>query len=129
MLKQLMTLFTILLCSALFSLPTIADHIKDTENKDKADPPITMVQMNKPIGCVPDGKKLTKRINEMHENPIGAWIDPTHGYPIIIYWNSEKNTSTIVEFVKNGWACVLTLGKDAAWMFPDKVEKKVEKKD
>ena len=65
MLKQLMTLFTILLCSALFSQPTIADHIKDTENKDKADPPITMVQMNKPIGCVPDGKKLTKRINEI----------------------------------------------------------------
>ena len=83
-----------------------------------------MVQMNKPIGCVPDGKRLTKSLNEMHENPIGAWVDPTHGYPIIIYWNSEKNTSTIVEFVKNGWACVLTLGKDAAWMFPDKVEKK-----
>ena len=121
MLKQLMTLFTILLCSALFSQPTIADHVSE---KDLEKESFVLKQMNKPLSCTSQSDKLVKQLNGMHEDPIGAWVDPTHGYPIIIYWNSEKNTSTIVEFVKDGWACVLTLGKEAAWMFPDKVEKK-----
>ena len=121
MLKQLMTLFTILLCSALFSQPTIADHVSEKDLKKES---FVFKQMHKPLSCTSQSDKLVKQLISMHEEPIGAWVDPTHGYPIIIYWNSEKNTSTIVEFVKDGWACVLTLGKEAAWMFPDKVEKK-----
>ena len=87
MLKQLMTLFTILLCSALFSQPTIADHVKDTENKDKADKFFSVLVL---IGVVniPVIKKSVDWWSTLHQSASITLtskpaIDPVMLYPLM----------------------------------------------
>ena len=81
----------------------------------------TFVQVQKPIVCASEEQMMV--IVKLHEEElVSAWIDANAQFPVFLYANREKGTTTVLEMPKPGWLCSLSTGTGA-----DFIENKDEK--
>ena len=81
----------------------------------------TFVQVQKPLICASEEQMM--EIIKLHEEVmVGAWIDANAEFPVFLYANREKGTTTVLEMPKPGWLCSLSTGVGAAF-----IENKEEK--
>ena len=75
----------------------------------------TFVQVQKPIVCASEEQMLSivKLYNEVM---VSAWIDPNSHFPVFLYANWEKGTTSVLEMPKPGWLCSLSTGTGAAFI-------------
>ena len=75
----------------------------------------TFVQVQKPIICASEEQMM--EIVKLHEEVmVGAWIDANAEFPVFLYANREKGTTTVLEMPKPGWLCSLSTGVGAAFI-------------
>ena len=80
----------------------------------KAEQP-TFVQVEKPIICASEEQMM--EIVKLHEEVlVSAWIDANVQFPVFLYANWEKGTTTVLEMAKPGWLCSLSTGTGAAFI-------------
>ena len=81
----------------------------------------TFVQVQKPLICASEEQMM--EIVKLHEEElVSAWIDANAQFPVFLYANREKGTTTVLEMPKPGWLCSLSTGVGAAF-----IENKEEK--
>mgnify|MGYP003128342278 CR=1 FL=1 len=75
----------------------------------------TFVQVEKPIICASEEQMM--EIVKLHEEVlVSAWIDANVQFPVFLYANWEKGTTTVLEMAKPGWLCSLSTGTGAAFI-------------
>jgi len=75
----------------------------------------TFVQVQKPLICASEEQMM--EIVKLHEEVmVGAWIDANAEFPVFLYANKEKGTTTVLEMPKPGWLCSLSTGTGAAFI-------------
>lgn len=73
------------------------------------------VQVQKPIVC--GSEEVILSVVKLHnEVMVSAWIDPTSQFPVFLYANWEKGTTSVLEMPKPNWLCSLSTGTGAAFI-------------
>ena len=75
----------------------------------------TFVQVQKPIVCASEEQMLSI-VKFYNEVMVSAWIDPNSQFPIFLYANWEKGTTSVLEMPKPNWLCSLSTGTGAAFI-------------
>ena len=79
------------------------------------DTELAFVQVQKPIVC--GSEEVILSVVKLHnEVMVSAWIDPTSQFPVFLYANWEKGTTSVLEMPKPGWLCSLSTGTGAAFI-------------
>lgn len=75
----------------------------------------SFVQVQKPIVC--GSEEVILSVVKLHnEVMVSAWIDPTSQFPVFLYANWEKGTTSVLEMPKPNWLCSLSTGTGAAFI-------------
>ena len=75
----------------------------------------TFVQVQKPIVC--GSEEVILSVVKLHnEVMVSAWIDPASQFPVFLYANWEKGTTSVLEMPKPNWLCSLSTGTGAAFI-------------
>ena len=73
------------------------------------------VQVQKPIVC--GSEEVILSVVKLHnEVMVSAWIDPTSQFPVFLYANWEKGTTSVLEMPKPNLLCSLSTGTGAAFI-------------
>ena len=101
---------------------------KDQElSEDKKDKPeVGGFIVSKPILCGPADVFLEGIERTSQEKPIGFWIDSQYGNKVMVLRNADTGSISVLEFIKNEYACFISVGQQSQ-MVPTGPTEKGEK--
>ena len=95
--------------------PKIEPKVEKTQDKaehQKQKPNIpTVVTTMKPLMCG-DPSSTLEAITSVGEKPLAMWQDVQTGYNLILLYNKDKRSATLLEYIPGPYACFLSVGKD-----------------
>ena len=95
--------------------PKIEPKVEKTQDKtehQKQKPNIpTVVTTMKPLMCG-DPSSTLEAITSVGEKPLAMWQDVQTGYNLILLYNKDKRSATLIEYIPGPYACFLSVGKD-----------------
>ena len=71
----------------------------------------TVVTTMKPLMCG-DPSSTLEAITSVGEKPLAMWQDVQTGYNLILLYNKDKRSATLLEYIPGPYACFLSVGKD-----------------
>ena len=71
----------------------------------------TVVTTMKPLMCG-DPSSTLEAITSVGEKPLAMWQDVQTGYNVILLYNKEQRSATLLEYIPGPYACFLSIGKD-----------------
>ena len=71
----------------------------------------TVVTTMKPLMCG-DPSSTLEAITSVGEKPLAMWQDVQTGYNLILLYNKDKRSATLIEYIPGPYACFLSVGKD-----------------
>ena len=71
----------------------------------------TVVTTMKPLMCG-DPSSTLEAITSVGEKPLAMWKDAQSGYDLLLLYNKEKRSVTLLEYIPGPYACFLSIGKD-----------------
>ena len=96
--------------------PKIEPKVEKTQDKaehQKQKPNIpTVVTTMKPLMCGDPSQTLNAITEGAKESPLAMWKDAQTGYNLILLYNKEKRSATLLEYIPGPYACFLSIGRD-----------------
>ena len=87
--------------------------VEEPKKEPKKELPVTTVfQTAKPVLCVPPLVLKKGLENNKNENPFATWVYIDKGFRTILLVDKKKKTVTLLEYIGQGYACFLSVGKD-----------------
>ena len=83
---------------------------EESKQKDPEEVP-TVFQTAKPVICAPPDV-IKKGLNSSTEKVFAMWKSLLKEYPVVMFVDSKQKTLTILEYIGNGYACFLSVGKN-----------------
>ncbi len=106
----LLTVFVLMGCQTTDELP------KNTLPKKEVKPVVSapvmpdLFKSQKPILCGKPEIILSRIVNNAEELPVIFWKSEPFGYPVALYINREKGTSTVMDFLDSEKICIISVG-------------------
>ena len=72
----------------------------------------TVISTMKPLMCGDPTTTLDAVLNIAKETPLAMWKDAQTGYNVLVLYNKEKGSSTVLEYIPGPYVCFLSIGKD-----------------
>ena len=72
----------------------------------------TVVTTMKPLMCGDPSSTLEAITTSAKERPLAMWKDAQSGYDLLLLYNKEKRSVTLLEYIPGPYACFLSIGKD-----------------
>ena len=92
--------------------PKVEPKVEKTEHQKQKPNVPTVVSTMKPLMCG-DPTTTLKAITEgAKEMPLAMWQDVQTGYNVILLYNKQKRSATLLEYIPGPYACFLSIGKD-----------------
>ena len=85
------------------------DKAEHQKQKPKNMP--TVISTMKPLMCG-DPSSTLEAITSVGEKPLAMWQDVQTGYNLILLYNKDKRSATLLEYIPGPYACFLSVGKD-----------------
>jgi hypothetical protein len=86
-----------------------AEPKKETPKQPKVP---TVFQTAKPVICAPP-KVIQKGLeNNKYEKPFATWVSIIKELRVVMLVDRDRKTLTLLEYIGNGYACFLSVGKD-----------------
>jgi len=82
------------------------------EHQKKMQEMPTVITTSKPLMCGDPQAILKAIINGAKETPLAMWKDAQYGYKVIVFYNKEKRSATVLEYIPGPYACFLSAGTD-----------------
>ena len=92
-------------------VPTQKPQKKVVPPKEKPVVP-TVVSTMKPLMCGDPTTTLEAITEKAKEMPLAMWQDVQTGYNVILLYNKEQRSATLLEYIPGPYACFLSIGKD-----------------
>ena len=92
--------------------PKVEKTQKEAEHQKQNPVMPTVVSTMKPLMCGNPTQTLKAVTEGAKEMPLAMWKDAQTGYDVILLWNKEKRSSTLLEYIPGPYACFLSIGKD-----------------
>ena len=92
--------------------PKIEPKVEKTEHQGKKPNIPTVISTMKPLMCGDPNATLKAITTVAKEMPLAMWKDVQTGYNVIMLYNKEKRSATILEYIPGPYACFLSIGKD-----------------
>ena len=72
----------------------------------------TVVTTMKPLMCGDPSSTLEAITTGAKEQPLAMWKDTQTGYDLLLLYNKEKRSVTLLEYIPGPYACFLSIGRD-----------------
>ena len=72
----------------------------------------TVISTMKPLMCGDPKTTLDAVLNIAKEKPLAMWKDAQTGYNVLVLYNKEKGSSTVLEYIPGPYVCFLSVGKE-----------------
>ena len=92
--------------------PKVEKTQKEAEHQKQNPVMPTVVSTMKPLMCGNPTQTLKAVTEGAKEMPLAMWKDAQTGYDVILLWNKEKRSSTLLEYIPGTYACFLSIGRD-----------------
>jgi len=105
----------------------LAEKSQKKPTEDKKDKPVVEgFIIQKPVLCGPVDVFLEGIERTSQEKPIGFWIDSQYGNKVMVLRNADTGSISVLEFIKNEYACFISVGQQSQ-MVPTGPTEKGEK--
>jgi len=96
--------------------PQIEPKVEKTQKKaehQKQKPKVpTVISTMKPLMCGDPTTTLSAVLNVAKVEPLAMWKDVQTGYNVLVLYNKEKGSSTVLEYIPGPYVCFLSVGKE-----------------
>ena len=92
--------------------PKVEPKVEKTEHEGKRPNMPTVISTMKPLMCGDPTTTLNAVLNIAKEVPLAMWKDVQTGYNVLVLYNKEKGSSTVLEYIPGPYVCFLSVGKE-----------------
>ena len=92
--------------------PKVEPKVEKTEHEGKKPNIPTVISTMKPLMCGDPTTTLNAVLNIAKEVPLAMWKDVQTGYNVLVLYNKEKGSSTVLEYIPGPYVCFLSVGKE-----------------
>ena len=92
--------------------PKVEPKVEKTEHEGKRPNMPTVISTMKPLMCGDPTTTLNAVLNVAKEKPLAMWKDVQTGYNVLVLYNKEKGSSTVLEYIPGPYVCFLSVGKE-----------------
>ena len=92
--------------------PKVEPKVEKTEHEGKGPNMPTVISTMKPLMCGDPTTTLNAVLNIAKEVPLAMWKDVQTGYNVLVLYNKEKGSSTVLEYIPGPYVCFLSVGKE-----------------